>query len=116
MIYRAFTTIRYVPTAAAKAAFGPRLGQIAAFAFRAIAKAGKGLELAHLQFRRGTDLVAICSRVNCVGELEIEIDVRNPKLPVVVFTPDEMKAANRQWQELRKKMGRGGATVFHLTP
>jgi hypothetical protein len=71
------------PRAAARAAFGARLEVIAAQAFRAIARVAKGFEVAHLQFRRERDVVAVCSQVRRSGEIEIEIDVGTERLPAV---------------------------------
>lgn len=115
--YRGFTTFRYIPTAAARAAFGTRLGEIAAQAFRAIAREAKGFEVAHLQFRRGRDVVAVCSHVRRSGEIEIEIDVGNERLPAVVFTEEQLRRANPHARDRTRTVARprSGATVFHLT-
>ena len=91
MVYRGLMQFRFLPTSAARAAFGERLSDLAVAASRAIARADKGLKVAHLQFKRGKDLVAVCSRVRGDGEVEIEIDVGNRQLPAVVFTDNEMK-------------------------
>jgi hypothetical protein len=104
MVYRAFMQFRFLPTGEARTAFGERLSDIAVAAFRAIARADKGLEVAHLQFRRGKDLV------------EIEIDVGNRQLPAVVFTEKEMKAANRHSCDQGPGTKRPyTGTVFHIS-
>jgi hypothetical protein len=116
MVYRAFMQFGFLPTSAARTAFGKRLGDIAVAAFRAIAQADKGLEVAHLQFRRGRDLVAICSRVTGDGEVEIEIDVGNGQLPTVVFTENEMRRANRRSRDQGRGIRRPyDGTVFHIS-
>jgi hypothetical protein len=114
--YRSFASFRYIPTVDARARFGPRLGAIAADAFRAIARAGKGFEVSHLQFHRGADLVAVSSRVRASGEIEIEIGVGNPRLPSVVFTEEELKSADRHTSRpSREPRGRSARTLFHLS-
>ena len=116
MVFRGSIQFRFLPTTAARAAFGRRLNDIATAAFRAIARTDKGLKLAHLQFRHGQDLVAVCSRVRKDGELEIEIDVGNEQLPAVVFSDDEMKGANRhQDRQTRDKTRLYHGTIFHTS-
>jgi hypothetical protein len=85
----------YIPTIEARVQFGLRVETYARDAFRAIALAGKGFEIAHLQFRRGNDVVAVSSRVRTSGEIEIEIGVGNPALPTTVFTEEELRKSNR---------------------
>jgi len=114
MIHRTFASIRYVPTAAARSVFGDRLGVIAGAAFRAIVKEKKGLDIAHLQFRLRKDLVAIRSRATRNGEVEIEIDVGNEKLPAVSFTEEELAAARRDYRGPRREAPSRHRTEFHL--
>jgi hypothetical protein len=65
--------ILIVPTADAKLAVGVHLHAAGLAAYREIALAAKGLEIAHLQFVfRGLTL-AVCSRVRRDGIVEIEI-------------------------------------------
>lgn len=114
--YRSFATFCYIPTAVARAEFGSRLEAIAVSAFRAIAREGKGLEVAHLQFRHGRDVVAVSSRVRRSGEIEIDIDVGNPRLPTIVFTEEELRNANRHaGNRAQFAPRRSVGTVFHLT-
>jgi hypothetical protein len=116
MVYRGLMQFRFLPTSAARAAFGKRLSDIAVAAFRAIARADKGLQVAHLQFRQGKDLVAVCSRVRGDGEVEIEIDVGNRQLPAVVFTESEMRGANRHSGDQRRGTKRPyTGIVFHIS-
>jgi hypothetical protein len=115
MVFRGSIQFRFLPTTAARAAFGRRLNDIATAAFRAIARTDKGLKLAHLQFRHGQDLVAVCSRVRKDGEVEIEIDVGNEQLPAVAFTDGEMSGANRHPGKLtRDKRRPYSGTIFHI--
>lgn len=114
--YRSVASFFYIPTVEARAEFGPRLPLIASEAFRALARAGKGLEVAHLQFRQGDDLVAVSSRVRRSGEIEIEIGVGNPQLPSVVFTEQEVRSADRHRVRPAPSPGaRSRRTVFHLS-
>ena len=114
--YRGLASFCYIPTVDARAEFGARLQGIAADAFRAIARSGKGFEVSHLQFRRGSDLVAVSSRVRASGEIEIEIGVGNPRLPEVVFTEEELRSSNRHASKPSRSPRRQSArTVFHLS-
>jgi hypothetical protein len=62
-------------------------------AYREIAVAAKGHEIAHLQFVfRGLTL-AVCSRVRRDGIIEIEIGVGNPRLPKSAFTAAQLREA-----------------------
>jgi hypothetical protein len=114
--YRCFARFCYIPTAEARAKFGPRLTEIATEAFRAIALSQKGFEIAHLQFSFGQDVVAVSSRVRSYGEIEIEIDVGNPSLPTVVFSEEELRKYNRHsGKQPRAPAGRPTGTSFHLS-
>jgi hypothetical protein len=89
---------------------------LAAEAFREIARAAKGFEIAHLQFRLGLDLVAVSSRVRASGEIEIEIGVGNPSLPSVVVTEEDIRRSNRHsGKPPRVAANRATRTRFHLT-
>jgi len=114
--HRCFAKFSYIPTAEAQATFSSRLEGIAIEAFRAIALARKGFEIAHLQFRSGADIVAVSSRVRSYGEIEIEIDVGNPSLPTIVFSEDELRKSNRHApRQSRVTRKRPAGTMFHLT-
>jgi hypothetical protein len=82
-----------VPTAGAKVALGADLQAAGLAAYREIAKAAKGLEIAYLQvaFRRLT--LAVCSRIRRDGPVEIEIGLGDPRLPKSAFTADQMRQA-----------------------
>lgn len=67
--------VRYVATAAAAAAFEKDLPRLARMAIRAILQSGKGLDIAHLQFRARGRLLAVCSRVDRAGSLRVELDL-----------------------------------------
>ena len=85
--------ILIVPTADAKLAVGVHLHAAGLAAYREIALAAKGLEIAHLQFVfRGLTL-AVCSRVRRDGIVEIEIGLGDPRLPKSAFTAAQMRQA-----------------------
>jgi hypothetical protein len=82
-----------VPTAEATLAAGTRLREAAVAAYREIALAAKGLEIAHLQFVfRGLTL-AVCSRIRRDGVVEIELALGDPRLPKSVITAAQMRQA-----------------------
>jgi hypothetical protein len=82
-----------VPTAEARSAAGPHLREAALAAYREIALAAKGLEIAHLQFVfRGLTL-AVCSRIRRDGIVEIELGLGDPRLPKSSFTAAQMRKA-----------------------
>jgi hypothetical protein len=85
--------ILIVPTADAKLAVGIHLQAAGLAAYREIALAAKGLEIAHLQFVfRGLTL-AVCSRVRRDGIVEIEMGLGDPRLPKSSFTTEQMRQA-----------------------
>ena len=60
---RIHAPIIIVPTAEVREALGPRLEAAGCAAYREIAMAAKGLEIAHLQFVFGRLTLAVCSRI-----------------------------------------------------
>ena len=85
--------ILIVPGAEAKLALGVHVRVAALAAYREIALAAKGLEIAHLQFVfRGLTL-AVCSRVRRDGIVEIEMGLGDPRLPKSSFTAAQMRQA-----------------------
>jgi hypothetical protein len=85
--------ILIVSTVEAKQALGAQLGRAALAAYREIALAAKGLEIAHLQFAFGKLTLAVCSRVRRDGMVEIEIGMGDPRLPKSSFTAAQMRQA-----------------------
>jgi hypothetical protein len=82
-----------VPTVEVTRATGCHLREAALTAYREIALAAKGLEIAHLQFIfRGLTL-AVCSRVRRDGIVEIELGLGNPRLPKSSYTAAQMRQA-----------------------
>ena len=80
-MFRIQAPILIVPTAEAREALGIHLRPAALAAYREIALAAKGLEIAHLQFAFGELTLAVCSRVRRDGIVEIEIGLGDPRLP-----------------------------------
>jgi len=85
--------ILIVPVAEAKLALGVHLHAAGLAAYREIALAAKGLEIAHLLFVfRGLTL-AVCSHVQRDGIVEIEMGLGDPRLPKSSFTAAQMRQA-----------------------
>ena len=82
-----------VPTADARKALGRRLRWAGLAAYREIAVAAKGLEVAHLQFAFFELTLAVCSRVRRDGIVEIEIGLGDPGLPARSFTAAQIREA-----------------------
>jgi hypothetical protein len=86
-------SILVVATADTKRAVGIHLQTAGLAAYREIALAAKGLEIAHLQFVfRGLTL-AVCSRVRRDGIVEIEMGLGDQRLPRNSFTATQMQQA-----------------------
>jgi hypothetical protein len=85
--------ILIVPTAEARQALGGRLRWAGLAAYREVAVAAKGLEIAHLQFVFFGLTLAVCSRVRRDGIVEIEIGLGDPKLPAHSFTAAQIRQA-----------------------
>ena len=92
-MFRIQAPILIVPTCEALVALGTHLWQAALAAYREIALAAKGLEIAHLQFVFGKLTLAVCSRVRRDGIVEIEIGLGDPRLPKSIFTAAQMRQA-----------------------
>jgi hypothetical protein len=82
-----------VPTNDARAAIGSRLQEAGLAAYREIAVAAKGLEIAYLQFVFRDLTLAVCSRVRRDGMVEIEIGMGDPRLPKSAFTAAQLREA-----------------------
>jgi hypothetical protein len=82
-----------VPTADAKLALGVHLQAAGLAAYREIAVAAKGLEIAHLQFVFRGSKLAVCSLIRHDGVVEIEMGLGDPRLPKSVFTAGQMREA-----------------------
>lgn len=92
-MFRVQAPILIVPTAEAREALGVHLRLAALAAYREIALAAKGLEIAHLQFSFARLTLAVCSRVRRDGIVEIEIGLGNSRLPTSSFTDAQMRQA-----------------------
>ncbi|RBP14443.1 hypothetical protein DFR50_109197 [Roseiarcus fermentans] len=82
-----------VATHDARLALGARLRDAGLAAYREIALAAKGLEIAHLQFVFQGLTLAVCSRVRRDGMVEIEIGMGDPRLQKSVFTAAQLREA-----------------------
>jgi hypothetical protein len=82
-----------VPTNDAQLALGARLPDAGLAAYREIAVAAKGLEIAHLQFVFHGVTLAVSSRVRRDGIVEIEIGIGDPRLPKSTFTAAQLREA-----------------------
>lgn len=92
-MFRIQAPILVVPTVEAKAALGRRLRWAGLAAYREIAVAAKGLEIAHLQFAFFDLTLAVCSRVRRDGIVEIELGLGDPRLPARSFTAAQIRQA-----------------------
>jgi hypothetical protein len=92
-MFRIQAPILVVPTAEAKIALGTDLQAAGLAAYREIAVAAKGLEIAYLQFSFRRLTLAVCSRIRRDGIVEIEIGLGDPRLPKSAFTDDQMRQA-----------------------
>jgi hypothetical protein len=92
-MFRIQAPILIVPTAEARKALGGRLRWAGLAAYREIAVAAKGLEIAHLQFAFFELTLAVCSRVRLDGIVEIEIGLVDPRLPARSFTAAQIRQA-----------------------
>ena len=92
-MFRIQAPILIVPTVEARQALGRRLRWAGLAAYREIAVAAKGLEIAHLQFTFFDLTLAVCSRVRRDGIVEIEIGLGDPRLPKRSFTATQIRTA-----------------------
>lgn len=92
-MFRIQAPILVIPTAEAKVALGVDLQAAGLVAYREIAVAAKGLEIAYLQFAFRKLTLAVCSRIRRDGVVEIEIGLGDPRLPKSAFTADQMRQA-----------------------
>ena len=92
-MYRIEAPVHIAPTNEAKAPLGVRLREAGLAAFREIAISAKGLEMAHLQFTFQRLTLAVCSRVQRDGVVEIEIGLGDPRSPKSAFTAAQLREA-----------------------
>jgi hypothetical protein len=92
-MFRIEAPILVVPTVEARRALGRRQRWAGLAAYREIAVAAKGLEIAHLQFSFFELTLAVCSRVRRDGIVEIEIGLGDPNLPARSFTAAQIRQA-----------------------
>ena len=104
-MFRIEAPVVVVATPEAKQAIGVRLMWAGQAAYREIAIAVKGLEIAHLQFAFRELTLAVCSRVRRDGVVKIEIGLGDPRRPASLFTakqlPDAENAARARSEAAR---------------
>jgi hypothetical protein len=105
-MFRVQVPILVLPTAEARQALGCRLHWAGLAAYREIAVAAKGLEIAHLQFAFFELTLAVCSRVRRDGIVEIEIGLGDPRLPARSFTATQFREATAQALAKGSRTGR----------
>lgn len=92
-MFRVQAPVIVIPTAEVRQATGKHRRAAMIDAYRAIARNGEGLEIAHLQFRFRDKLLAVCSRIRTDGFIEIELGLGNPKLPSRTITLRQLREA-----------------------
>jgi hypothetical protein len=96
-----------VPTPEARQVLGLDLYAASQAAFREVALAAKGLEIAHLQFAFAGLTLAVCSRVRRSGVVEIELGLGDPRLPFSAVTARQLRDAEAA-ARARGHVERGG--------
>ncbi len=92
-MFRVQAPVIVIPTAEVRQATGKHLRVAMIDAYRAIARNGEGLGIAHLQFRFRDRVLAVCSRIRTDGFIEIELGLGNPKLPSRFITLRQLRDA-----------------------
>jgi hypothetical protein len=92
-MFRVQAPVIVIPPAEVRQATGKHLRAAMIDAYRAIARNGEGLEIAHLQFRFRDRLLAVCSRIRTDGFIEIELGLGDPKLPSRIITLRQLREA-----------------------
>jgi hypothetical protein len=82
-----------VPTAEARQAIGDQLRAAALATYREIARQGKGLEIAYLQFAFDDLTLAVCSRIRRDGFIEIELALGDPRRVASTITAKQLREA-----------------------
>lgn len=78
-----YAPVRVLPTPEAAKALSPaQLADAGRYAYKAIAAAGQGMEVSHLQFTFDRIVFAVCSRYRLSGVMEIELGFGDRRLPV----------------------------------
>jgi hypothetical protein len=90
-MFRIQAPVLVVPTVEARIALGADLQAAGIAAYREIAIAAKGLEIAYLQFAFHRLTLALCSRIRRDGVVEIEIGLGDSRLPKSAFTAEQMR-------------------------
>ena len=106
-MFRVQAPVLIVPTAEARQAIGARLRAAGQAAYREVAMAARGLEIAHLQFAFRELTLAVCSRVRRDGLVEIEMGLGDPRRPASLFTARQLREAEaRAFAKVQTSRGR----------
>jgi hypothetical protein len=104
-----YVPFSFRPTAALRVALGNGEAAAAAAAFREVALAARGFDIAFLQFAFRGGVIAVSSRVRLDGRVEVEADLGDHSLPRSTFTEAEYrKALNEASARARSERGRVG--------
>lgn len=114
-MFRIQASVILVPTAEAERALGAHLSPAGQAAYREIATAAKGLEIAHLQFAYRGLTLAVCSRVRRSGAVEIELGLGDPHLPRSSFAAKQLRDAEAA-ARARVQAARGGPAARRAGP
>jgi hypothetical protein len=112
-MFRIQVPVLVIPTADAWLALGVDLEAAGLAAYREIAVAAKGLEIAYLQFVFHRLTLAVCSRIRRDGIVEIEIGLGDARLPKSAFTADQMRQAEATSRTRLGGPRHGGPTRIH---
>jgi hypothetical protein len=97
------------PTLALREALATREAEAATAAFREVALAARGFDLAYLQFAFRDLTLAVCSRIRLDGRVEVEADLGSAGQPRSTFTEAEYrKALNEAATRARLQRGEAG--------
>ncbi len=84
-MFRVLAPVVITPSAEARHALGAELRNAALAAWRAIARRGEGIEMAHLQIVHAGVTLAVCSQLRRDGLIAIEIGLGDPALAARVI-------------------------------
>jgi hypothetical protein len=92
-MFRVQAPVVIVPSTEARAALGAQLRPAGLAAWRALARRGKGLEMAYFQIDHQGTTLAISSRLRHDGFIEIELAIGDPRQAALVIPAAELRRA-----------------------
>lgn len=110
-MFRVVAPVVVIPSAEARAALGRELQPAARAAWRAIARRGEGLEMAHFQIVHAGLTLAVSSELRRDGLIEIGLALGDPRqaarvIPAARYRRDEAAARARLAPSQRSHPGR----------